>query len=387
MSARHGSIAVAGALAQRPGRGGHAWVFLQYLIGLRRLGWDVLFIDRLEPAMCVDAHGRACSVAESENLAYVHRVMKEFGLASDYCVLAGDGGQTFGLTRPAVTRRLGESALLINVMGYLADEELLAKPGRRVFLDIDPGFTQMWQALGLADMISGHDVCVTFGENIGRPGCAIPTCGVEWVTTRPPVVLEQWPRSDRAASAITGIGAWRGPYGPVRYNEVDYGLRVHEFRRFADLPARCRTPTFAYALDIDPVEVDDLDLLARGGWHLISPAAVAGTPGHYREFIQGSLAEFMVAKGMYVRSRSGWFSDRSACYLASGRPVIAQDTGRTEAHSAGLLTFGTADEALGAVECVLADYPRHCRAAREIAEASFDSDLVLGRLVDRLLAA
>jgi hypothetical protein len=272
-------------------------------------------------------------------------------------------------------------------MGFLDDEDLLALPERRAFLDIDPGFTQMWHALGLAEMVVGHDAYVTVGENIGRSDCTIPTCGVEWVTTPPPVVLAEWPWTDRDAYSITGIGAWRGPYAPVRYGDVDYGLRVHEFRRLADLPARNTEACFDYALDIDPVETRDVELLTERGWRLLPPEVVAGTPGLYREFIQGSMAELMVAKNMYVRSRSGWFSDRSACYLASGRPVIAQDTGRRETHDAGLLTFSTAEEAAGAVDMMLADYPRQRRAARDIAEGSFDSDMVLTRLIDRVLAA
>ena len=362
-------------------------MFLQYLIGLRRLGWDVLFIDSLEPGMCVDPDGRACTVEESQNLAYLERIMWHFGLAGDYCLLDSAGKRTFGLTRADVTRKLKDSAFLLNIMGYLDDGDLLAHAPKRVFLDIDPGFTQMWQALGQADLMAGHDVHVTLGQNIGRAGCAIPTCGYDWITTPPPVVLDEWPWTSREASAITGIGAWRGPYGRVRYRDLDYGLRVHEFRRFADLPSRCPSASYEYALDIDPIEVVDIDLLKAGGWRLVDPSAVASTPGQYREFIQGSVAEFMVAKNMYVRSRSGWLSDRSTCYLASGRPVIAQDSGWDEKYPAGLLTFTTVEEALDAVEQVLGDYPRHRRAAREIAEASFDSDRVLDRLVGRLLAA
>jgi hypothetical protein len=369
MSARQGTIAVAGAIAQRPHRGGHAWVFLQYLIGLRRLGWDVLFIDRIDGDMSADP-------------GYAGQVMDGFEIP--YSVLDG-AGRTFGLARDEVRRRLKDSAFLLNVMGYLNDEELLALPRRRVFLDIDPGFTQMWHALGLAEMIAGHDAYVTVGENIGRKDCVIPTCGVEWITIPPPVLLDQWPWTDREASAITGIGAWRGPYGPVCYRDVEYGLRVHEFRKFAAVPARCAPAAFEYALDIDAVEAIDIDLLTRGGWRLLEPREVAGTPEHYRELVQGSLGEFMVAKSMYVKSRSGWFSDRSACYLASGRPVIAQDTGRADTHSAGLLTFTTPDEAVDAVEQVLGDYTRHRRAAREIAEATFDSDQVLRRMVNRVL--
>jgi hypothetical protein len=372
VSSRRGRIAVAGAIAQRPGRGGHTWVFLQYLIGLRRLGWDVLFIDRIDPGMSAD-------------LSYGDQVMGEFDI--EYCVLDGVGGTAFGPPRSEVARRLKDSDLVLNVMGYLNDPELLAMPRRRAFLDIDPGFTQMWHALGLAEMVTGHDVYVTVAENIGSADCAIPTCGVDWVTTAPPVVLDQWPWTNREASSITGIGSWRGPYGPVCYRDVEYGLRVHEFRQFADLPAHCGRTKFDYALDIDPVELLDAELLTRGGWGLLEPLAVARTPARYREFIQGSMAEFMVAKSMYVRSNSGWFSDRSACYLASGRPVIAQDTGRVHKHSAGLLTFTTADEAIDAVDQVLSDYPRQRRAAREIAEDLFNSDRVLARLVDRVLAS
>jgi hypothetical protein len=245
----------------------------------------------------------------------------------------------------------------------------------------------MWQALGLAEMLAGHDAFVTVGANIGSPGCTIPTCGVEWITIVPPVVLEQWRWGDGDARSITGVGSWRGPYGTVRYEEVDYGLRVHEFRKYADVPARLAALTFEYALDIDPVELTDVELLTSGGWRLRDPCAVAATPALYRDFISGSAAELMIAKSMYVRSRSGWFSDRSACYLASGRPVIAQDTGLGRGAGAGLLTFSTADEAVDAVRHVFGDYARHRRAAREIAEAEFDSDRVLGRLVERLLAA
>jgi hypothetical protein len=369
VTAKHGVIAVAGALAQRPGRGGHAWVFLQYLLGLRRLGWDVVFIDRVDPGMSADP-------------AYVDRVMRDFGLADDYAVLGASG-----IGRQDLVRRLKGAEVLLNFMGYLQDEELLALFDRRVFVDLDPGFTQMWQALGLAEMLAGHEVFVTVGANIGRPDCTIPPCGVEWITTLPPVVLDWWRWSDDDAESITGVGAWRGSYGIVRYDDVDYGLRVHEFRRYADVPARLAALRFEYALEIDAAEGRDIDLLTAGGWRLSDPCSVAGTPQLYRDFVSGSKAELMIAKSMYVKSRSGWFSDRSACYLASGRPVIAQDTGRAETHRAGLLTFTTADQAVDAVEQVIRDYPLHRRAAREIAEAELDSDLVLGRLVEEVLAA
>ena len=378
-----GRVVVAGAVAQRPGRAGHAWVFLQYLLGFRRLGWDVLFIDWLDPEMCVDACGLASPVERSENLRYLDAVMSEFGLGDSYTLLNPGAGTTFGVSRQVARGQVAEADLLINVMGYLKDEELLGLSRRLVFLDVDPGFTQMWQELELANLLAGHDAFVTVGEALGSEDCAIPTCGVDWIRTPQPVVLDEWPVGETATNTITGIGSWRGNNAPVTYRGRHYGLRVHEFRQFADLPRRTGRE-FEYALDIHPSETADIELLRAGGWRLVDPVGVAATPTAYRDYIRGSYAELMVAKGMYVSSRSGWFSDRSICYLASGRPVLAQDTGRCVSYDAGLLTFSTVDGAVAAVEELCSDYPRHRRAAREIAESRHDSDVVLGRLLSKL---
>src|SRR5688572_17509820 len=177
-----GTIVVAGSLAQRPRNGGHTWVFLQYLLGFRRLGWDVLFLDRLEPEMCIDADGHSCPIEESENVRYFLDVMERFDLGGAFA-LACDGGERFvGLSRQQVLERTAGAALLLNVMGFFIDEEIRAAAPKRVFLDIDPGFGQMWNELGLSDVFRGHDAYVTIGENIGRPECAIPACGLEWIT-------------------------------------------------------------------------------------------------------------------------------------------------------------------------------------------------------------
>jgi hypothetical protein len=168
-----GAVIVAGSLAQRPGAGGHTWVFLQYLLGFRRLGWDVLFVDRLEPDMCVDARGRPSSVADSENLRYFLSVMRSFGLEDRFSLLGGRGD--IGMSREAVLRAASESEFLLNVMGFLTDASILDAAPLRVFLDIDPGFPQMWRALRLADLFSGHDRFVTLAENMGRADCGIPT--------------------------------------------------------------------------------------------------------------------------------------------------------------------------------------------------------------------
>jgi hypothetical protein len=309
--------------------------------------------------------------------------MCEFGLGDSYALLDPAAGTTFGISRQEARRQVAEADFLINVMGYLKDEELLGLSPQRVFLDIDPGFTQMWRALELADPLAGHDTFVTVGEAVGTAGCSIPTCGVDWIRTPQPVLLDEWPMAQGEASTITGIGSWRGNNAPIIFEGRHYGLRVHEFRRFADLPKRSGRD-FEYALDIHPSETADIDLLRAGGWRLIDPVGAAATPRAYRDYIQGSYAELMVAKGMYVTSRSGWFSDRSICYLASGRPVLAQDTGRCDTYDAGLLTFDTIDGAVAAIEEVCSDYPRHRRAAREIAECRYDSDVVLERLLSKV---
>jgi len=368
-------IVVAGSLAQRACRGGHTWVFLQYLLGFRRLGFDVLFLDWMTPEMGPGV----------EASRYSRAVMERFGLQDHYCLMDAEGEAISGINRRHAIERTTASLLLININGFLADPELLGAAPRRVYLDIDPGFGQMWREQGLHDAFAGHEIFVTIAEKIGRPGCRIPTCGLEWVTTRQPVVLDQWPSRPGQGGAFTSIGAWRGPFAPIEFDGTSFGLRVHEFRKFAGLPKLTRQK-FEIALEIHDTEVGDRELLRQGGWRLLDPLAVAGSPDDYRDFIGRARAELMVAKGMYVETRGGWFSDRSACYLASGRPVIAQDTGLAGLYPLGdgLLAFHTLEEATAAVESVSADYSRHARAAREIAEAEFGSDRVLTALLERI---
>ena len=162
-----GSIVIAGSLAQKPRYGGHTWVFLQYLLGFRRLGWDVLFLDRLEPEMCVDQAGQPCSLEDSLNLAYLREVMERFQLGDAFALQYDSGRRSIGLSRPQLAARCKRANLLLNVMGFITDPEILGSVRQRVFLDIDPGFPQMWKALGLHDSFAGHDRYVTIGENIG----------------------------------------------------------------------------------------------------------------------------------------------------------------------------------------------------------------------------
>lgn len=380
-----GRIIIAGALAQKPSQGGHAWVLLQYLLGLKRLGWDVLFVDELDSNICRDASGQPCSIEDSVNLRSFQDVMYRFGFERSYALIVDRGREVIGLSRRNLNEYAADCDLLINIMGFLQDDEVLSRVDMRVFVDIDPGFAQMWHDLNLHDSFSGHDQYVTIGENIGWTDCTIPSCGLTWITTPQPVVLDYWPPSLPCGNQFTTIASWRGAYGPVEYKGQTYGLRVHEFRKFANLPRLSRRP-FQLALDIHPADAKDFDLLRENGWSLVDPKAVAGDTTTYQAYIRDSKAEFLIAKNMYVQTRSGWFSDRSICYLASGKPVLAQDTGfaRLYPTGEGLLTFSTVDEALAGIDEISRNYLRHSRAARALAEEYFDSDRVLKQLFAKL---
>jgi hypothetical protein len=367
---------VAGSLAQRAARGGHCWFFGQWLLGLRRLGWNVFFVD----------YEHSTSPLSARELRRLADVLSAFDMHGSYAVLTPDGSAA-GRSRTDALDVIRRSRAFVNVMGYVRDEAVLEAAPFRIFLDIDPGYGQMWRELGLADVLAGHDTFVTVASNMGDPSCVLPDAGAEWTTTRPPVVLASWPATP-GGDAFTTIATWRGPWGLVEYEGRTYGSRVHEFRKFATLPARVGTAC-ELALDIHENEIADLNLLRGGGWTLVDPRAAAADPDAYRRYIQRSRAEICVAKNMYVDTRSGWISDRSVCYLASGKPVLAQDTGFTKTlpTGAGLIPFTTLDEAVAGVEEIEARYDFHSAAARELAAEYFDSDVVLARLLEQVGAA
>lgn len=366
-------VLVSGMVAGEPRQGGAAWAVLQYLLGLRRLGHEVVLaepVERIEPA----------------SLAYLEALAAEFGL--DQMTLLAADGESAPLPRERLLALAGDADLLLNVSGMLADPALLEPIPVRAYLDLDPFFNQHWHLQGADMRFAGHTHFVTVATAIGQPGCEVPTLGLEWTTTLPPVVLERWPRSDEAPTLpFTTVGHWRS-YGPIEHEGRRYGLRAHALRELIDLPERTSVE-LALALAIHPDERADLEALARHGWRLLDPVEAAATPDRYREFVRTSAGELGVAKEGYVRSRSGWFSDRSACYLASGRPVIAADTGfgRALPVGEGLLAFADTEEAAAALESVRARPAEHADAAREIAAELLDSDRVLTRLLEALGAA
>jgi hypothetical protein len=375
-------------LAQRIGVAGHAWVFLNWLVGLRSLGFDVTFVDRLEPEMQVRPDHPAERSAEWR---WLRDVMGAGALEDSVALLVDSGRTSIGLDRTQLLDRCRRADVLFNVMGYLDDDELLAAvAGPRVFVDIDPGFPQMWRALGLCDLFAGHDAFVTVGLAVGTPESAVPTCGLRWITTPPPVAFELWPAVPRVGPRdvlrITEVASWRGPNGPVEFEGVTYGLRAHELRRYASLPQQVPGASLEIALDIDPPDAADVSLLRKGGWKVENPRRLVPSLDDYRRYLADSDLEFSVAKQMYVRSRGGWFSDRSACYLATGRPVVAQNTGYA-AHlptGEGLMAFSDPPQARAALEDVSRDIVRHSDAARKVAEEQFDARTVLRRLIEQV---
>lgn len=373
------TILFSGMVAGDPRQGGAAWAVLQYLLGFRRLGHDVLFV---EPVKASSLRPAGAPPIDTVNAAYFRDVVGRFGLADSAALLVEGTCETVGLPYDAIRERAARADVLVNVSGMLADPDLTARVPVRVYLDLDPAFVQLWHAQGIDMRFAAHTHFVTVGRNLGRPGCPVPTCGRDWVTTFQPVVLDEWPvGTDITHDGLTTIANWRG-YGSVGHGGVVYGQKAHSFRQLIDLPTRTRERLLP-ALAIHPGEARDLEALAANGWHLLDPAAVAATPDDYRAFVRGSKGELGIAKSGCVASRCGWFSDRSACYLAAGRPVVAPDTGFSDhlPTGAGLFAFRTVEEAAAAIDAMNADYPRHARAARALAEEHFDSDTVLARLL------
>jgi hypothetical protein len=381
------TIVVSGALANRAFNGGGAWVRLSWLAGFKRLGFRVYFLEEIGPKACVNRNGNACSFGESANRAYFEEVIGQFGLSESAALIYEGGKATSGPRFAELLEIAAAAELLVNISGHLSLPPLLARFRRKAYIDIDPGFTQFWHADGKpGSRLSGHDFYFTIAENIGNPGCSIPAAGIAWRPMRQPVVLEDWPVcAPEDSGRFTSVASWRGPYGPVEHGGQTLGLKVHEFRKFLDLP-RLTGQRFEIALDIHPDDRTDRQSLRRHGWQIADPKEVVPDPAAFRRYVQSSGAEFSAAQGMYVATASGWFSDRTTRYLASGKPALVQDTGFSRNYPVGdgLIAFRTPEEAAAGAARIARDYAAHCRAARALAETYFDSDKVLGRFLDEV---
>ena len=353
---------------------GSTWVRLQYMLGLRALGVECVWVDRLSQ---VDP------LTHPHTLEYLverfARNAREFGFEDRYCIEYNRGERYFGMSEHALRTRIRSADALFNVSGHLpADSALMAIP-RRAYIDVDPGFTQIWAAQH--DMgLQRHNVFFTVGQNVGTPRFTI-----DWRPFLPPVALEFWPaRIDENCKRIGTVGDWRGSQHAIHDDEY-FGGKRREYVRMLHLPVQA-DQTIDLALCIGPDDWEDIGLLQESRWRVLDPYLYAGDPHSYREFIQNSRAEFSVAKTGYVKSNSGWISDRTACYLASGKPALIQSTGCDWRFpdDMGLLTFSSQDQAVLNLRNINEDYIAHCHAARVLAEQHFDATKVLASMLSHI---
>jgi hypothetical protein len=358
-----------------PEGGGMQWLNLHYLAGLRALGFEVFWLDVLGPPE------EGAKRSPHEMVENFRTQCEQFELAEHWAVIY-DNRETLGMKERHLRSLCGDCALLINLCGALKDGEWLRRIKRRAYFDLDPGFTQIWAHEWDMDLAK-HNLFFTVGLNVGQPDFTIPVRGIDWQTFVPPVALEYWPaQTDAGAASFTTIGQWRGQYAV--WNNETYGPKSDEFLRFAELPRKTTQP-IELALLIHESETADIAVLRQNDWRLANPHEIAGGRDGFRSYIQRSRAEFSVAKHGYVKARSGWFSDRTACYLASGRPALVQDTGLGNhlPTGKGLITFATLEEAMRGIESINADYAGHSAAARKLAEDRLAAPKVMQSILER----
>jgi hypothetical protein len=369
-------ILFAGIMARYP-FGGVTWCSLMYLLGLRALGHEVFYIE--DTGECVyDPVLNTRALDPSYGTSHIHCSLEPFGLGDRWSFVNYDGTY-HGQSADAVKQFAAGADLFINLSGgswFWRDE--YARIPRKIFIDSDPAFTQLAIAKAepwYVDFFRRFDRLFTFGANIGTPACPVPTGDFVWRKTWQPITTSEWATDITPDDRFTTVMTWQ----IESFTDVG-GNKDQEFRKFIDLPSRTSQP---FRLAINGPE----RLLRQHGWETVPAMAVSRTLWDYREFIQRSKAEFGVAKHTYVATTSGWFSDRTACYLAAGRPALVEDTGWTDhlPSGDGLLPFSTADEALAGIDRINSDYAGHGRRAIEIARAHFDAGVVLPRLLDEAL--
>ncbi len=362
--------------------GGHFWVYLQYVHGLRQVGCDVYWVEHF------DSRGTGHQRSRVQRML---RRLERYGLAGKVILCTESGGEpTFiGATRSEAHKLFERADLLLN-FHYAIDPGLLACFRRTALVDIDPGLLQMWMSTGLLS-VAPHDLHFTTGETVGMPSALFPDGGLEWVHIRPPVCLDLWPYTyDPRCEVFTTVTNWWGEWAtetvegrPVLYDNTK---RI-AFLAFAGLPG-LTSQALELAVHLRSADGEERQMLERRGWRIRHASEVSRTPEMYRAYIQRSRGELSCVKPSCVKLQNGWVSDRSLCYLASGKPVVVQDTGPSPylPFGDGILRFSTSEEAAAALATVNADYQRHCQSAREIAETYFDARQIAERILNVALA-
>lgn len=410
-------IIVSGLIAQHPTLGGVAWDYLAYVVGLHRMGHDVYYLEdsgqwpyRLDGGPTgTDWVAGTCEA----NVSHLDAVLGRFGLGDRWAYRFPRDGSWHGLGDGMRGEVVATADLVLNVSGALEHPEQYAGTGRLVYLDGDPVLTQIRYEAGAAGLdlveqertslealkgrIDDHDAHFSFGERLAA-SAVVPASAISWRPTRQPILLDEWSTDRPLGASFTTVMSWTS-YRPAVFRGETYGHKDLELARFIDLPRLVPSARLELAMNrilhADWAVSDDgrpsspLAALRERGWRLADPAVVCGDLDRYRAYVQSSLAEWSVAKQAYVAGQPGWLSGRSACYLASGRPAVVQDTGVGDLFPVGdgLLTFTTPDEAASAIDAVLTDPIHHAGAAAQLAVDHFGATMVLDRLLDDVFAS
>ncbi len=372
-------------VASYPEGGGHFWVYMQYALGLQQLGCDVYWLENFR--------SKDDPEHDAVRIAVFMKRMEQFGLGGKVILYRDqrktDGGRApreyIGITPAKAEAVFRQADLLLN-LHYAIDPALLALFRRTALVDIDPGLLQLWISSGQLH-VSPHDVYFTTGATVGTPAALFPGCGISWHHIRPPVCLERWPFTfEPGCEAFTTVTSWWSHdwVKDAAGNLFDNNKRV-SFMAFLELPRlTSQALELALCLGSKPHDLEDRRILEHHGWRVRHAHDVARTPAMYQSYIQKSRAEFSCAKPTCMKFQSGWVSDRTLCYLASGKPVVIQNTGPSSIlpNGEGVFRFSTAEDAVRAFEAINSDYERHCRTAREIAQAHFDSQQVMERVLN-----
>ena len=369
--------------------GGVLWDYGQYALGLERLGFEVWYLEDTgwqvyDPTK--GEYGEDCAYS----VAFLERSLAALSptLGKRWHFRNMDG-RTFGLDAKSFADVLADADLFLNVSGgtLLRDEYLPCR--RKVLIDSDPGWNHFrnyprWDANPGWQGTHGyraHDFFFTYAERLGRPDCVLPSLGLPWQPTRPPVVLDCW-QARPPGEKWTTVMTWKNFQETIEHQGIRYGTKEMEFGKVQAVPTRA-CAKFEVATGGAEVPSDEWRAL---GWSVIEAAGISATADDYQRYIEGSRGEFSVAKNVYAATRSGWFSCRTVCYLAAGRPAVVQDTGFSDflPTGQGLLAFSNLEEAARGVAAVESDYPAHQKAAREVAAKYFDSKVVLGDLLKRI---
>jgi hypothetical protein len=380
---RRGKIIVLHFIGQMP-LAGIAWQAMHYLLGLEQLGYEAWYIED-SGANPYDPRESRVVMECDYNVNYLRRAMERHGFGQRWAYWDACHDAYYGLSRERVHTLYAEADGLINLCGATGlREEHLACPVR-IIIDTDPGYQQLKYAkgdVGTRAYLDAHTHFFTYGENLGAEDCPIPLCGVPWRPTRPPVDPDLWPRRADRPRCFTTIASWDNRGKDIEADGVTYIWSKHvNFLRFLDLPRR--RPESCFRMAMLPLDATIRRKVEQAGWRLIDPRPVSADMRSYQAFILDSRGEFTVAKDIYVRPKSGWFSDRSVCYLAAGRPVITMNTGFSKIYPTGrgLFEFSNDDDVLAAVDAIASDYALHSDAAQALAREYFAADRVIGRLL------